>query len=348
MRGIVSVIVGLAALGALGCGGDHRDLMDTQGSGLVTVSEGQEDTSEASDSDDGADGAKLDVAAGDTGADDVGCRKIDFLFVIDNSKSMETEQALLASAFPGFVEAIEEVLPDATDFHVGVTTTDDHGLVPGTFMQQPVFADDPCMTTLGGLVDRSTPSDGNTGYGEPCGFESGTSYITSGDDLVGKFSCAARVGVFGYTGERQAGAAIAALSPELNGPGGCNEGFLRDDALLVLVVITDEDDDESFPDGAAAEGRAQQWHQAVVNAKGGIDGNAVVLLISGGSPKYPDCPPLDLGGVNGAGHSEVLTSWVTRFDNHGTANVCAEGYDEAFAEVIGTIETACDDFVPVG
>src|SRR5204862_5903779 len=32
-----------------------------------------------------------------------GCKKIDFLFVIDNSDSMDDEQANLARSFPGFI-----------------------------------------------------------------------------------------------------------------------------------------------------------------------------------------------------------------------------------------------------
>ena len=34
----------------------------------------------------------------------------------------------------------------------------------------------------------------------------------------------------------------------LAGAGGCNQGFLRDDALLVVVVITDEYDGEGDPE----------------------------------------------------------------------------------------------------
>ena len=77
----------------------------------------------------GTTGVKLDLGSqsdfGSQGGE--GCTKIDFLFVIDNSNSMANEQALLIDAFPGFVAAIEDGLPQATDFHVGVTKTDVFG-----------------------------------------------------------------------------------------------------------------------------------------------------------------------------------------------------------------------------
>jgi hypothetical protein len=53
---------------------------------------------------------------------DKGCRKIDFLFVIDNSDSMDDEQANLARSFTGFIGVMRQVL-DATDFHIMVVAT---------------------------------------------------------------------------------------------------------------------------------------------------------------------------------------------------------------------------------
>src|SRR5690606_5776574 len=54
-------------------------------------------------------------------------------------------------------------------------------------------------------------------------------------DPLETFTCAARVGT---SGQHMLGEAVAAaVSPALNGPGGCNEGFLRDDALLMVTFI---------------------------------------------------------------------------------------------------------------
>jgi len=67
--------------------------------------------------DDGGDGGgdetpAFDVAegegggAGDTESD---CYAIDFLFVVDNSASMEEEQQALIASFPGFVASVRDV-----------------------------------------------------------------------------------------------------------------------------------------------------------------------------------------------------------------------------------------------
>lgn len=63
--------------------------------------------------------------------------------------------------------------------------------------------------------------------------------MTTGQtDLKDTFSCAARVGVSGD--ERVAEAMVAAISPAMNAPGGCNEGFLRRRELSVDVERTRE------------------------------------------------------------------------------------------------------------
>ena len=64
-------------------------------------------------------------------------------------------------------------------------------------------------------------------------------------------------------------ALIAALSSKLNDEGRCNEGFLRDDALLFIVVINDTEDTEStsWP---------YQQYNAIIAAK--KDPNAVIML----------------------------------------------------------------------
>lgn len=281
---------------------------------------------------------------GTTGDGDDGCKKIDLLFVIDNSGSMLTEQTNLIAAFPAFADTIQDVLPEASDLHVAVTTTDDLGLAPGSFGQdaQP-FAEDPCVNTLGGLIDRETPADGNSGYGEPCGFSSGARYMVNGPDLAAEFACAAAVGVHGNGLERHADAILGALDPGSS----CAQGFVRDDALLVIVVITDEDDDWSEPDISDAQARIDQWYAAIEAVEGGVETNVVFTLISGGSPPWGTCPPFEISDPDTAKESDVLTGLAQRFTNAFEADVCAPGYVDVFAEAIGVIETACETFVPI-
>src|SRR5687767_9071534 len=54
---------------------------------------------------------------GSEGTPQEGCEAVDFLFVIDNSASMENKQAALVGAFPQFMAAIEQAIP-SNDYHV--------------------------------------------------------------------------------------------------------------------------------------------------------------------------------------------------------------------------------------
>lgn len=76
------------------------------------------------------------------------------------------------------------------------------------------------------------------------------------DRLAEDFRCMSFVGVRGYGIEKGLEAAVAAVDPDLAGPGGANEGFLRPDARFGLLFVTDENDcshdgslDEATPCG---------------------------------------------------------------------------------------------------
>ena len=186
----------------------------------------------------GASGVRFDLGKQDLEGITVGdgtsgepqrCTKVDLLFVIDNSGSMQNEQEALVASFPGFVDGMRTQLADVLGYNVGVTTTD-------------VFrAHLPPLCEIMGSLVTSTVGAGSDSSNMECGpYVSGGRYMTEEDDLAAKFACAATVGTVGNPEERPIEAALAALSPEANAPGGCNEGFLRHDALLVVVVITDE------------------------------------------------------------------------------------------------------------
>lgn len=353
------------ALCLCGCSGSEGDAFSPFSTGAeeATSTAGDEPSStdsgspEASSSDAGSTdassteagesstGIKLDVlpdedlpADGNAEAGEEGCQKVDFLFVIDNSNSMSDEQQLLIASFPGFIAAIEDALPSAADFHIGVTKTDVFG-----FDDSPVpDPANPCAYQLGGLLSHATPPDAKTGTGLDCEFESGANYMIEGPLLADEFACVAAVGTKGNTGERQAEATLAALDDQ----SACSAGFLRKDALTVVVVITDEDDDWSAPD-SDAQTNAQAWYEGVLAAEDGIDGNLVFVLISGGGPKWPDCGPLDLMTMTGADDSPKLSAWAQKFGNHELSSVCSPGYADSLAAAIGVIETACSQFEPI-
>ena len=263
---------------------------------------------------------KLDLPPGDIPA--VPCTTVDLLFVIDNSNSMLDEQANLIASFDGFIAGIQDNLDEANDYHIGVVTTDDY------------VANDPECQELGALVTQT--------FEGSCGPFAEGAFITLADELEGSFTCAANVGVDGSNDERPIDAMLTALSPELNAEGGCNAGFLRDDALLVVVLITDEDDGVIFGQGSA--GDPGDWFGELVGLKG-FESNVVVLALAGVPPPN-NCSFND--PLEGADVAWRITDFVERFSYGRLGDVCADDYAGFFDDSLDIIDMACTNFMPEG
>lgn len=337
-------------------------------------SEGDVSSSETTD------GAKFDLPPGGDGPSGFGCAKVDFLFVVDNSGSMFDEQQTLAASFPAFMQTIQSEV-SAMDYHLMVVSTDGSMIQTssgGSGSQQvltcsggnctcapaPECCEDACA--LGGGQDScfGVPCGGEiavegcdvelgagrrfSSQGE-CGLSEDERFITQDEpELEDTFLCMADVGIFGSGNEVPIDAVLAAIGDHNSGSGGCNDGFLRDDAVLVVTIITDEEDDHDGFFGS--EGDPPQWHQAVLDAKGGNETAAVVLGLIGDTDT-PDglCEPLDDGGVDGAEASPRLREFVQAFGSRGfVGSVCAPSYDAFFSEAVSVVDTACDEFEPEG
>lgn len=282
---------------------------------------GAEPGSEPGEGPDG--GAKFDLGGapepGDGGQTESACVKIDLLFVIDNSGSMKQEQANLIASFPAFVEEMQQELVDAESLHIGVVSTDEY---EGN--------EAPCADKLGALVTR-TGGDGSSNA--KCGpYANGRRFMTEMDDLPQRFTCAGQVGIDGSGDEKPIDATLQALGPGLAGPGGCNEDFARDDALLVLVLITDEEDSDSIGD-------PPQWFNSLVALRGGVETNIVVLSLIG--PKNPACKDaLEVG--------ERLIEFTEMFTYGSVGQICAGTYKTFFHDAVAGIAEACGQFMPPG
>jgi hypothetical protein len=300
-------------------------------------STGQPSSGTDESSGESTDAALLDVP--DTTGDGVpGCRKIDFLFVIDNSSSMADEQQRLIEGFPGFIGAVQETIREF-DHHVMVVTPDTGAL-----------SYDPCENLLG--TGRARDSAGND-----CGllddFLHGKRYIDeTHEDLEGAFSCIADVGIEGGGDEKVVWALADAIT-EHNGPGQCNEGFRRDDAILVVTIISDEEDNPN--DGPPAgdtdlnsPGGPELWHDGLVEAAHGND-EAVVVLALVGDPDLPDglCEPYE-GSGTGAEAGRRLRKLAESLPYGSWASVCQDDYAPFFNQAIADIDSACANFVPPG
>jgi hypothetical protein len=255
-----------------------------------------------------------------------GCQKIDFLFVIDNSDSMEDEQANLVKSFPGFVAVLGQVL-EAKDFHVMVVGTD------GALEEEdePTLDVSECDGVRGAGKRRSA-------NGDDCGIQNGLAFMTHQQpELATTFSCAAAVGTRGSAFEEPMDAMLAATGAALNAPGRCNAGFLRDDAMLVVTFITDEEDRHST-------GEPADWRRLLLAAKSNKP-DAVMVLglvgdnnVEGGLPGGP-CRAID------ADASPRLQAFVDSFARHGVlGSVCAPDYTQFFTLTLGWIDNACQEF----
>ena len=128
---------------------------------------------------------------------------VDFLFVVDNSCSMEEEQKALGLNFPAFVSWF---IKSGLDYHVGVTSTD---------MRDP---------THGGRLRVGAKER----WIEPATAEPEAA-----------FAQMVQMGTNGDPAERGRAAAFTAIELLAKTE---NKGFIRSDAGLHLAVVSDEDD----------------------------------------------------------------------------------------------------------
>jgi len=315
----------------------------------TTTSSSTSDGSAASDSQGST--TLWDSDVGDTKP--VGCQgKIDFLFILSEHFTLKDAHAGLAEEFPKWIETIESKF-EGFDVHIMVVAGDDE--VWGApkcnerCEQACMFGDECCPYDEPdkngdfccaiedypcSLMDLVTMCDETIGAGvvfpvgrgasnEPCKFVGGHRYMTSEEpDLAEAFMCAARVGWGGYN--RGGDALMQVISPELNGPGGCNEGFLRDDALLMITWLAPGGDDSKktiYP---------WEWYDAVVEAKNGDPNSVIALSLSNG-----ECPFI----------YDEPCQFVKEFPHH----VIGDGagpYAPAFDEATDLVEEACKALIP--
>jgi hypothetical protein len=253
---------------------------------------------------------------------DSGCHAVDFLFVIDNSGSMSAQQAQLLNSFNGFITAIQDSLDQVDSYHVGVITSDNYtGNAPG------------CQT-IGDLVSETHGFDAANQVCTP--FADGYRFATDDDDLIEKFPCMAHVGTGGSPIEQPVTALIAALDPAKAVNGGCNEQFIRDEAILVVVIVTDDPPYQFDMDDAHPNTDTTMWHDLVVEGKNGNEEAIVVIGF---------IPWMNIACTSA--ESPNLIGFVDSFGERGVkASVCEADYGPLFAAAIDTIEGTCSNFTP--
>ena len=274
----------------------------------------------------------------------VGCKgKIDFLFVISRHAGMQGFQTQLLDAFPKFIDTISSKFADF-DYHIMVVHTDEKWGLDACDQQCPTPGEEGCTIEDYPCYYTPTLCDTTIGAGEVCPaardaanklcpIDDGRRYMVKGQtDLKGTFACAAQVG---SSGAMRMGQTLAvAVQPWMNDEGSCNDGFLRDDALLMVTIITHAYDVE---DGIVTsyEGTPATWAAAVGDAKHGDLDSVVVLGII--PTEGPACKDFDR-----------LCQMLELFPFALNRDSWADKYGPFFEEAAELVETACADFIPPG
>jgi hypothetical protein len=264
------------------------------------------------------------TGASSGGPAEVGCKKMDILFVIDNSGSMAEEQANLSTNFPKFIDVLNTAREGLLDYRVGVTTT----AFPLEILGIPLG--DGEQGTLLKTRDMTRPwlerSDAN---------------------LSTTFTTLAQVGIGGSGQEQPLKAALSALTDRV--ADGANAGFIRDDALLAIVVLTDEDDQSADDQGGGGLPFPIPGTGAPV-AKF-IEGFDMVkkdrtrwatAVIAGATA--PECESV----FGSAAYAARLEEFVTATGKNAVfSSICSGDLSGSLNDALQTFTAACEDFTPL-
>ena len=317
MRSVLNIVIGLALLGSA-CGGD-----DGGGGGDVDAS--------APDANSTPDATAID-------AKPVGnaCDRVDIVFTVDGSASMREEvEQLSGTVFPMLITKLRELAGGTEDYRVAVL--------------------DACPTNANFHTVRTSMDPDNL-EGDPCNFESGQVWMNTESSMLStEFSCVSNIytddydesGVIGEVcvggsqddDEQPAKTIIAALSPENLAAGGANEGFLRDNALLLMVAITDED--ETPFDGAEVDGEdayVQSLYDDLVAIKGNVD--KMVFMGIGGSTGCRDAD--GYGAGREARRLNKLTNLFIAEERGVLWDLCEGDLVDGLAEAMKVITATCN------
>ena len=363
------LISATAVLLAASCGGGSAgSTATTTGITTVSASDSAPGSSSSSSSNSSGSGGAESTSAAETSTSSAppdlpgfdtldppkGCGKIDLLFVVADSGIIDVpllkQQAIedaqrVRDATNGFISVMQE---QAVDYDLQVM------VVKGDPSWEPVDAnccapEKPCDNLAPypgcGAIDDYTDCDGDLGVGItlPMGFMAsnarceltgGHRYITEEhEDFAGAFDCLVNVGRSGGV-QQYAGAMVRAIGPALNGPDGCNAGFVRPDAMLVVVIIANSLDTKS-------SGSHEGWAASLVAAKAG---NAAGIVVVGLLQTYD---PFDSEDCWDDPKSEVRRL-VEGFPTHVLGSYCAPDLGQYLGEAVSVIDAACAEFVPPG
>jgi hypothetical protein len=230
-------------------------------------------------------------------------RNIDIVFEVDNSLSMDQEQANLVENFPVFIDILKKLPGGLPNVHIAVVTSD---MGAGAFSGQVGGCGNPDNGVFVDTARAATDPVCATAH-----LNAGQHFISSADggtnnnftgDIADVFRCLAQVGTTGCGFESHLESVRAALGDDRGDPAhgiparpvpANNVGFLRADAFLAVISITNEGECSVPPDSVLFDPDA-----AVVPTLGPLqtrclshtdrcDGRPVLAAVQAGQPAGP-------------------------------------------------------------
>ena len=244
------------------------------------------------------------------------CKKMDIVFVVDNSGSMKEEQVNLAANFPKFVQVINDYKTksgEQLDYRVAVTSSDD-GKEKGKF---------------GATRAPAAPAGCSAGPAKP--------WLERADgDVASAFGCRAQYGTTGDNIERVIESALLGVTARIADGSNTNNGasFIREDALLAFVMITDEDEGgtENEPK------RPVSQYPAEFDKVKGERGRWAAAAIAGPNA----CTSAGLGK---AAEAKRVKDFITGVGKNGVfSSICTGDLTTGLTEALAKFDEACKGF----
>jgi hypothetical protein len=171
--------------------------------------------------------------------------KVDLLFMIDNSLSMQPKQTELQNRFPQLIKILDDFAAkgNPASYHIGVVSSD-MGAGQNTLNCKPGGDGGKLQVTPNPMGSVAPPMN-CTNFALSGGLRyldynqlAGTNNIMGGLSVPEAFTCMSHVGDQGCGFEHQLESPYRALHDKITE----NTGFLRPEAILAVVFVTDEDD----------------------------------------------------------------------------------------------------------
>ena len=285
------------------------------------------------------DDTRPDGGPGDVDAAPEQCRKMDLVFVVDDSGSMSEEQTSLASNFPMFAQVLNDyrlASGEDLDYRAAVTTS---GITANYTIVIPAIPPFPEMR----INQGQTGANGK--FRQACGMT--RPWLERTDpDMATTFACAARVGTNGPAIEMPLRAAELAVQDTVNA------GFVRDDALLGVVLITDEDDCsrrhnpfETGGDACAENGDTDidsiASYVTSFDMRKSDRGRWATAVIAG--------PTECMSAFGNASDAIRLKDFVHQAGTNAVfGDICQGNLASALQQALETFQVACENFPPIG